>query len=90
MRSILDIGCGFGSFGAHMISLKLMAVCIAAYELTGSQVQLALERGLPAVIGNFISRQLPFPSLSYDLVHCAKCGILWDNKGIVRFVVLGL
>ncbi|CAK9142403.1 unnamed protein product [Ilex paraguariensis] len=80
VHSVLDIGCGFGSFGAHLISLKLMAVCIAAYELTGSQVQLALERGLPAIIGNFLSRQLPFPSLSYDMVHCAKCGIIWDNK----------
>lgn len=54
---------------------------MAAYELTGSQVQISLERGLPAIIGNFNSRQLPFPSLSYDMVHCAECGILWDAKG---------
>ncbi|KVH97717.1 putative S-adenosyl-L-methionine-dependent methyltransferase [Cynara cardunculus var. scolymus] len=80
VRTVLDIGCGFGSFGAHLLSLKLMAVCMAAYELTGSQVQLSLERGLPAIIGNFISRKLPFPSLSYDMVHCAQCGILWDKK----------
>ncbi|KAA8529359.1 hypothetical protein F0562_033842 [Nyssa sinensis] len=80
VRTVLDIGCGFGSFGAHILSLKLMAVCIAAYEVTGSQVQLALERGLPAIIGNFISRQLPYPSLSFDMVHCAQCGIVWDKK----------
>ncbi|XP_047953567.1 probable methyltransferase PMT5 [Salvia hispanica] len=80
VRNVLDIGCGFGSFGAHLLSLKLMAVCMAAYESTGSQVQLALERGLPAIIGNFFSRQLPFPSLSYDMVHCAQCGIFWDDK----------
>lgn len=80
VRNVLDIGCGFGSFGAHLVSLKVMAVCIAAYEATGSQVQLALERGLPAMIGNFISRQLPYPSLSFDMVHCAQCGILWDQK----------
>ncbi|KVI05505.1 putative S-adenosyl-L-methionine-dependent methyltransferase, partial [Cynara cardunculus var. scolymus] len=77
---ILDVGCGFGSFGAHLLSLKLMPVCMAAYELTGSQVQISLERGLPAIIGNFNSRQLPFPALSYDMVHCAECGILWDDK----------
>ena len=58
-----------------------MAVCVAAYELMGSQVQLALERGLPAIIGNFISRQLPFPSLAYDMIHCSQCGIVWDDKG---------
>ncbi|XP_057949882.1 probable methyltransferase PMT5 [Malania oleifera] len=80
VHNVLDIGCGFGSFGAHLVSLKLMAVCIAAYELTGSQVQLALERGLPAMIANFISRQLPYPSLSFDMVHCAQCGIVWDQK----------
>ncbi|KAL3367708.1 hypothetical protein AABB24_008853 [Solanum stoloniferum] len=80
VRSVLDIGCGFGSFGAHLLSLRLMALCVAPYEPSGSQVQLALERGLPAVIGNFISKQLPFPSLSYDMVHCAQCGIIWDSK----------
>ncbi|KAI3714310.1 hypothetical protein L1987_72907 [Smallanthus sonchifolius] len=80
VRMVLDIGCGFGSFGAHLLSLKLMTVCMAAYELTGSQVQLSLERGLPAIIGNFISRKLPFPSLSYDMVHCAQCGVSWDQK----------
>ncbi|KAJ1389839.1 S-adenosyl-L-methionine-dependent methyltransferase [Sesbania bispinosa] len=37
VRTILDINCGFGSFGAHLASLKIMAVCIAAYETTGSQ-----------------------------------------------------
>jgi SAM-dependent methyltransferase len=81
VQSVLDIGCGFGIFGAHLVSLKLMPICIAAYEATGSQVQLALERGLPAMIGNFISRQLPYPPLSFDMVHCAQCGIVWDEKG---------
>ncbi|CAL0313631.1 unnamed protein product [Lupinus luteus] len=80
VRIILDINCGFGSFGAHLLSLKIMTVCIAAYEATGSQVQLSLERGLPAMIGNFIARQLPYPSLSYDMVHCAQGGIIWDEK----------
>ncbi|XP_075506955.1 putative methyltransferase PMT5 [Primulina tabacum] len=80
VHNVLDVGCGFGSLDAHLLSLKLMAVCIAAYESSGSQVQLALERGLPAIISSFISRQLPFPSLSYDMVHCTQCGIIWDDK----------
>ena len=78
---MLDIGCGFGSFGAHLVSLNLMPICIAEYEATGSQVQLALERGLPAMIGSFFSKQLPYPALSFDMVHCAQCGITWDIKG---------
>lgn len=86
VRTILDINCGFGSFAAHLASLKIMTVCIAPYEATGSQVQLALERGLPAVIGNFVARQLSYPSLSYDMVHCAQCGIIWDGKG--NYIIL--
>ncbi|PIN05145.1 Sterol 24-C-methyltransferase [Handroanthus impetiginosus] len=86
VRNVLDIDCGFGSFGAHLLSLNLMALCVAAYEPTGSQVQVALERGLPAIIGNFISKQLPFPSLSYDMVHCTQCGIFWDDKDGVYLI----
>ncbi|GJW77744.1 probable methyltransferase PMT5 [Tanacetum coccineum] len=80
VRTVLDIGCGFCSFGAHLLSLKLMTVCMAAYELTGSQVQISLKRCLPAVIGNFNSRKLSSPSLSYDIVHYVECGIMWDDK----------
>ncbi|KAF6171424.1 hypothetical protein GIB67_009565, partial [Kingdonia uniflora] len=41
VRTVLDIGCGFGSFGAHLLSLNVMTVCTAAYENspTGSPVQ---------------------------------------------------
>ncbi|KAG6601470.1 putative methyltransferase PMT4, partial [Cucurbita argyrosperma subsp. sororia] len=81
VRSILDIGCGFGSFGAHLISVNVMAMCITTYEATGSQVQMALERGLPAMLGNFITKQLPYPSLSFDMVHCAQCDVSWNDKG---------
>lgn len=65
-----------------------MAICIAEYKATGSQVQLALERGLPAMIGNFISKQLPYPSLSFDMIHCAQCGVVWDEKGTHKNPIL--
>ncbi|BBN68844.1 QUASIMODO2 LIKE 2 [Prunus dulcis] len=80
VQTVLDIGCGFGGFGAHLVSLNVMAICIAAYEATGSQVQLTLERVLPAMIGNFITRQLPFPTLSFLKWFIAQCGIVWDKK----------
>ncbi|KAI0499128.1 hypothetical protein KFK09_020029 [Dendrobium nobile] len=83
IRTVLDIGCGFGSFGAHLFSKHLLTMCIANYEASGSQVQLTLERGLPAMIGSFFSKQLPYPCLSFDMVHCARCGIDWEkNDGI--------
>ncbi|URE01569.1 hypothetical protein MUK42_19432 [Musa troglodytarum] len=84
VRTVLDIGCGFGSFGAHLFSKQLLTMCIANYEVSGSQVQLTLERGIPAMIGSFSSRQLPYPYLSFDMLHCARCGIEWeknDNEG---------
>ncbi|KAI5589053.1 hypothetical protein POPTR_005G163900v4 [Populus trichocarpa] len=80
VRTILDIGCGYGSFGAHLFSKQLLTMCIANYEPSGSQVQLTLERGLPAMIGSFTSNQLPYPSLSFDMLHCARCGVDWDHK----------
>lgn len=81
VRTILDIGCGYGSFGAHLFSSQILTMCIANYEASGSQVQLTLERGLPAMIGSFTSKQLPYPSLSFDMLHCARCGIDWDQRG---------
>ncbi|XP_021752851.1 probable pectin methyltransferase QUA2 [Chenopodium quinoa] len=80
IRSVLDIGCGYGSFGAHLFSRNLLTMCIANYEPSGSQVQLTLERGLPAMIASFSSKRLPFSSLSFDMLHCARCGINWDEK----------
>ncbi|XP_057974093.1 probable pectin methyltransferase QUA2 [Malania oleifera] len=80
VRTILDIGCGYGSFGAHLFSQQLLTMCIANYEASGSQVQLTLERGLPAMIGSFYSKQLPYPALSFDMIHCARCGVDWDLK----------
>lgn len=80
IRNVLDIGCGFGSLGAHLFSKQLLTTCIADYEESGSQVQITLERGLPAIIASFGSVKLPFPSLSFDMLHCRRCGIVWDDK----------
>ncbi|KAL6573278.1 putative pectin methyltransferase qua2 [Orobanche hederae] len=80
VRTILDIECGYGSFGAHLSSNELLTMCVANYEASGSQVQLTLERGLPAMIGSFTSKQLPYPSLSFDMIHCARCRVEWDKK----------
>ncbi|OIW04461.1 hypothetical protein TanjilG_01634 [Lupinus angustifolius] len=80
VQTILDIGCGYGSFGAHLFHSQLLTMCIANYEPSGSQVQLTLERGLPAMIASFTSKQLPYPSLSFDMLHCAWCAIDWDQK----------
>ncbi|XP_078429668.1 S-adenosyl-L-methionine-dependent methyltransferases superfamily protein [Wolffia australiana] len=80
VKTVLDIGCGFGSFGAYLFSKKVLTMCIADYEASGSQVQITLERGLPAMIASLLSKQLPYPSLSFDMVHCAQCLVDWSAK----------
>uniref|UniRef100_A0ACD5ZLM9 Uncharacterized protein n=1 Tax=Avena sativa TaxID=4498 RepID=A0ACD5ZLM9_AVESA len=83
VRTVLDIECGFGTLGSHLFKRDLLTMCIANYEASGSQVQITLERGIPALIGSFASKQLPYPYLSFDMVHCAKCNVDWDkNDGV--------
>jgi putative pectin methyltransferase len=84
VRTVLDIGCGFGSFGAHLFSRQVLTMCIADYEGSGSQVQLTLERGMPAMISSFTKNQLPYPYLSFDMIHCARCEIQWDKNGTLK------
>uniref|UniRef100_A0A8R7TZ13 Methyltransferase n=2 Tax=Triticum urartu TaxID=4572 RepID=A0A8R7TZ13_TRIUA len=50
---------------------------IAPRERHGAHVQFALERGLPAMIGVLGARRLPYPSRSFDMVHCADCHVSW-------------
>ncbi|KAI3504994.1 hypothetical protein L1887_26834 [Cichorium endivia] len=86
VRTILDIGCGFGSLGAHLFPKQLLTMCIANYESSGSQVEITLERGLPAIVASFTSKKLPFPSLSYDMVHSAWDGVDWNQKDGIHLI----
>lgn len=38
-----------------------------------SQIQFALERGVPAFVAMLGTRRLPYPAFSFDLVHCSRC-----------------
>jgi Putative S-adenosyl-L-methionine-dependent methyltransferase len=46
-----------------------------------AQIQFALERGVPAVIGVLGSMKLPYPSRSFDMAHCSQCLIPWTSNG---------
>lgn len=83
---MLDIGCGFGSFGAYLFTKQVLTLCIANYESSGSQVQITLERGIPAILASFTSKQLPFPYLSFDMLHCTRCGIEWEMNGTDQYI----
>lgn len=59
-----------------------------------AQVQFALERGVPAVIGVLGTIRLPYPSRAFDMAHCSRCLIPWGangkNLGLVLFLFTSL
>jgi hypothetical protein len=54
---------------------------IAPRDSHEAQVQFALERGVPAIIGVLGTIMLPFPSGSFDMAHCSRCLIPWGANG---------
>lgn len=50
-----------------------------------AQVQFALERGVPAVIGVLGSIKMPYPSRAFDMAHCSRCLIPWGINGEYQF-----
>lgn len=46
-----------------------------------AQVQFALERGVPAVIGVLGTIRTPYPSRAFDMAHCSRCLIPWGING---------
>ena len=46
-----------------------------------AQVQFALERGVPAMIGVLASQRLPYPARAFDMAHCSRCLIPWADNG---------
>lgn len=80
IRTVLDVGCCFGSLAAHFVSHNVITLTVDPYRIDGGNAQIALERGLPAVLGSLTSsQQLPVPSFAFDMVHCA---IEFKSKGM--------
>ncbi|KAL9315085.1 hypothetical protein ACSQ67_016086 [Phaseolus vulgaris] len=71
------------SWGAYLLSRDILAVSFAPRDTHEAQVQFALERGVPALIGVLASIRLPYPSRAFDMAHCSRCLIPWGkNEGI--------
>ncbi|WVZ16772.1 hypothetical protein V8G54_009754 [Vigna mungo] len=79
IRTAIDTGCGVASFGAYLLSRDILTVSFAPRDTHISQVQFALERGVPALIGILASIRLPYPSRAFDLAHCSRCLIPWGK-----------
>ncbi|XP_062090244.1 probable methyltransferase PMT15 [Humulus lupulus] len=79
IRTAIDTGCGVASWGAYLLSRDILAVSFAPRDTHEAQVQFALERGVPALIGILASIRLPYPSRSFDMAHCSRCLIPWGQ-----------
>lgn len=83
VRTALDTGCGVASWGAYMLKRNVLTMSFAPRDNHEAQVQFALERGVPAIIGVLGSKRLPYPSRSFDMAQCSRCLIQWaSNEGI--------
>ncbi|XP_043715964.1 probable methyltransferase PMT15 [Telopea speciosissima] len=79
IRTAIDTGCGVASWGAYLLSRNILAMSFAPRDTHVAQVQFALERGVPALIGVLASIRLPYPSRAFDMAHCSRCLIPWGQ-----------
>ncbi|KAI3925791.1 hypothetical protein MKX01_003350 [Papaver californicum] len=81
IRTAIDTGCGVASWGAYLLSRDILAVSFAPKDTNHeAQVQFALERGVPGLIGILASIRLPYPSRAFDMAHCSRCLIPWGKN----------
>ncbi|KAL2484627.1 putative methyltransferase PMT2 [Abeliophyllum distichum] len=81
VRTALDTGCGVASWGAYLWKRNVVAMSFAPRDSHEAQVQFALERGVPAVIGVLGTIKMPYPSRAFDMAHCSRCLIPWGANG---------
>ncbi|XP_022736814.1 probable methyltransferase PMT2 [Durio zibethinus] len=88
VRTALDTGCGVASLGAYLFKKNVLTMSFAPRDSHEAQVQFALERGVPAVIGVLGTIKMPYPSRAFDMAHCSRCLIPWGaNDGMYMMEV---
>ncbi|KAF6172194.1 hypothetical protein GIB67_024816 [Kingdonia uniflora] len=81
IRTAIDTGCGVASWGAYLLKRDIVAMSFAPRDTHEAQVQFALERGVPAMIGIMASQRIPYPARAFDMAHCSRCLIPWSQFG---------
>lgn len=81
VRTAIDTGCGVASWGGDLLDRGIITISLAPRDNHEAQVQFALERGIPAVLGIISTQRLTFPSGSFDMAHCSRCLIPWTEFG---------
>ncbi|OAY78822.1 putative methyltransferase PMT18, partial [Ananas comosus] len=79
IRTALDTGCGVASWGAYLLKRDILTMSFAPRDSHEAQVQFALERGVPAMIGIMASERIPYPARAFDMAHCSRCLIPWNQ-----------
>lgn len=69
------------SWGGDLLDRGILTISLAPRDNHEAQVQFALERGIPAILGVISTQRLPFPSNSFDMAHCSRCLIPWTEFG---------
>lgn len=64
-----------------MLDRGILTLSLAPRDNHEAQVQFALERGIPAILGIISTQRLPFPSNAFDMAHCSRCLIPWTEFG---------
>ncbi|KAF2548551.1 hypothetical protein F2Q70_00020852, partial [Brassica cretica] len=82
VRTAIDTGCGVASWGGDLLDRGILTISLAPRDNHEAQVQFALERGIPAILGIISTQRLPFPSNSFDMAHCSRCLIPWTEFGV--------
>jgi len=78
---VLDVGCGVASFAAYLLPLDIQTMSFAPKDGHENQIQFALERGIGAMIAAISTKQLPYPTSSFEMVHCSRCRVDWHENG---------
>ncbi|XP_010441570.2 PREDICTED: probable methyltransferase PMT14 [Camelina sativa] len=66
-----------------MLKKNVLTMSFAPRDNHEAQVQFALERGVPAIIGVLGSIRLPYPPRAFDMAQCSRCLIPWtSNEGM--------
>ncbi|CAL9165569.1 probable methyltransferase PMT17 [Musa acuminata AAA Group] len=78
IRTAIDTGCGVASWGAYLLKRDIVTMSFAPRDTHEAQVQFALERGVPAMIGVMATQRLPYPARAFDMAHCSRCLIPWQ------------
>ncbi|KAG9452867.1 hypothetical protein H6P81_005771 [Aristolochia fimbriata] len=86
IRTAIDTGCGVASWGGDLLGRGILTVSLAPRDNHEAQVQFALERGIPAILGIISTQRLPFPSNSFDMAHCSRCLIPWTEFGGIYLI----